>query len=95
MQISLTGFLGKNAAIFMQEFWSLLVDAQSNSFGIPTAFLEKKKQELLQKTQYMAPASVHTHVASSTIPHEQAVGVSVRNNASNNGQPGRYYVNKR
>ena len=47
MQITLTGFLqGKNARVFMGELWELLVSAQENIGGIPTAFLEKKKEEI-------------------------------------------------
>jgi len=53
MQITLTGFLqGKNARVFMGELWELLVSAQENIGGIPTAFLEKKKEEIrLRKFQ--------------------------------------------
>ena len=47
IQIQLTGFLqGKNARIFVGELWELLVSAQENIGGIPTAFLEKKKEEI-------------------------------------------------
>ena len=50
MQLNLTGFLhGKNARLFMQELWDLLISAQQNTSGIPTVFLEKKKEELRQK----------------------------------------------
>ena len=50
MQINLTGFLnGKNARIFMQELWELLASAQDNVGGIPTIFLEQKKEEIRQK----------------------------------------------
>ncbi len=79
MQISLTGFLGKNASIFMEEFWARLVDAQSNSFGIPTAFLEKKKQELIQKNQSAVASAV-----SSTGPQQQTIGASVSSDVSTN-----------
>lgn len=47
IQIQITGFLqGKNARIFVGELWELLVSAQENIGGIPTAFLEKKKEEI-------------------------------------------------
>eukprot|EP00048_Salpingoeca_helianthica_P003940 m.72128 g.72128 ORF g.72128 m.72128 type:complete len:387 (-) comp12976_c0_seq2:63-1223(-) len=46
MQINLTGFMHKNAKVFMKELWEMLVSAQSNSSGIPTAILEAKKQEI-------------------------------------------------
>ena len=47
MQIQLTGFLqGKNARVFMGELWDLLISAQENIGGIPTAFIEKKKEEI-------------------------------------------------
>ena len=50
MQINITGFLnGKNARVFMKELWELLISAQSNIGGIPSAFLEKKKEEIRQR----------------------------------------------
>lgn len=50
MQINLTGFLnGKNARVFMEELWDLLVSAQSNPSGIPTKLLEAKKVELRER----------------------------------------------
>ena len=50
MQMNLTGFLnGKNARIFMQELWDLLTSAQENIGGIPSIFLEQKKEEIRQK----------------------------------------------
>jgi hypothetical protein len=33
----------------MLELWKLLLSAQSNPAGIPTEFLEKKKEEILAK----------------------------------------------
>lgn len=45
--MNLTGFLhAKYARLFMQELWDLLVSAQQNIGGIPTVFLEQKKEEL-------------------------------------------------
>lgn len=50
MQINLTGFLnGKNAREFMGELWPLLLSAQENIAGIPSAFLELKKEEIKQR----------------------------------------------
>lgn len=49
LQLQLTGFLEKSTGMFMEELWGLLVDAQSSLGGIPSAFLQDKKQELLQK----------------------------------------------
>ena len=50
MQLNLTGFLhGKRARLFMQDLWDLLISAQENTSGIPTVFLEKKKEELRLK----------------------------------------------
>ena len=50
MQMNLTGFLhGKNARVFMQELWELLTSAQETIGGIPTKFLEQKKEEIRQK----------------------------------------------
>lgn len=47
MQMNLTGFLNaKNARVFMQELWELLLSAQENIGGIPAKFLEQKKEEI-------------------------------------------------
>uniref|UniRef100_M4BCG6 PWI domain-containing protein n=1 Tax=Hyaloperonospora arabidopsidis (strain Emoy2) TaxID=559515 RepID=M4BCG6_HYAAE len=46
LQVALTGFLENQAGGFMQELWQLLLSAQSNSTGIPSAILDKKKQEM-------------------------------------------------
>lgn len=50
MQIELTGFLGRNAAPFMEELWTLLLSAQESPVGIPAAILEEKRAEI-QRTQ--------------------------------------------
>uniref|UniRef100_A0A671WFR8 Serine/arginine repetitive matrix protein 1 n=1 Tax=Sparus aurata TaxID=8175 RepID=A0A671WFR8_SPAAU len=50
MQINLTGFLnGRNAREFMKDLWPLLLSAQDNIAGIPSAFLEQKKEEIKQR----------------------------------------------
>ena len=49
LQISLTGFLDKDAARFCKELWSLCLSAQSNPQGVPKELLEAKKMELLQE----------------------------------------------
>lgn len=49
LQISLTGFLDKDAAKFCKELWSLCLSAQSNPQGVPKELLEAKKMELLQE----------------------------------------------
>ena len=50
MQINLTGFLNaKNARIFQVELWDLLCSAQENDAGIPTQFLEQKKEEIKKR----------------------------------------------
>lgn len=49
MMMNLMGFLyGKNTRIFIQELWELLISAQENVGGIPTVFLEQKKEEIRQ-----------------------------------------------
>lgn len=50
MQINLTGFSnGKHAREFVGELWPLLLSAQGNIVGIPSAFLELKKEEIKQR----------------------------------------------
>ncbi|KAK7606207.1 PWI domain-containing protein [Phyllosticta paracitricarpa] len=49
LQIQLQGFLDKDAPAFCKELWSLLLDAQTSSHGIPKAIVDAKKQELKQE----------------------------------------------
>ena len=46
LQVTLTGFLEKEASTFVQELWKLLVSAQDSSTGIPAALLEEKKAQI-------------------------------------------------
>jgi len=46
MQINLTGFLTKDAPVFMSELWKLLLEAQNEVTGVPRTFLEQKKEEM-------------------------------------------------
>ncbi|KAL4100343.1 hypothetical protein PRIC1_008137 [Phytophthora ramorum] len=46
LQMALTGFLEKQAGAFTEELWQLLLSAQSHPTGIPSAILDKKKQEM-------------------------------------------------
>lgn len=63
LQVQLTGFLEKQAAPFVAELWTLLVDAQDSPYGIPRVFIERKKQQLAggqakQRTQVVAAGGV-------------------------------------
>eukprot|EP00128_Syssomonas_multiformis_P008534 Colp12_sorted_trinity150504_noHs@4408 len=49
MQLDVTGFLEKQSGAFVAELWTLLVDAQDQPSGIPTVFLQKKKEEIMQR----------------------------------------------
>jgi serine/arginine repetitive matrix protein 1 len=50
LQFQLLGFLeSEKAAIFVTELWTLLLAAQNSSSGIPPAFIEEKKSQLIQK----------------------------------------------
>ena len=51
LQIQLTGFLDRQAAPFVAELWKLLLDAQDSPHGIPRAFVERKKQELVARRE--------------------------------------------
>ena len=51
MQINLTGFVnGKNARLFMAELWQLLDSAQKTSSGIPQELIDKKKEEMKNRS---------------------------------------------
>ncbi|KPI41732.1 PWI domain-containing protein [Cyphellophora attinorum] len=62
LQISLTGFLDKDAAKFCKELWNLCLSAQSNPQGVPKELLEAKKLELLQE-KVQAEKAVHDSAA--------------------------------
>lgn len=51
MQLDVTGFLEKQSGAFIAELWTLLVDAQEQPSGIPSVFLQKKKDEILQRQE--------------------------------------------
>jgi len=51
MQLYLTGFLEKHTSTFMKELWALLLSAQESPLGIPSEFLEKKKEEIRLKKE--------------------------------------------
>lgn len=51
LQLDVTGFLEKQAGAFVEELWTYLVDAQTQPNGIPSAFIQKKKQEILSRQE--------------------------------------------
>ncbi|EMC95383.1 hypothetical protein BAUCODRAFT_35364 [Baudoinia panamericana UAMH 10762] len=48
LQISLNGFLDKDAPKFCHDLWKLCLSAQSSGSGVPKELLEAKKAELVQ-----------------------------------------------
>lgn len=46
MQINLTGFLESKTPAFMSALWTLLLDAQNSPAGVPSSFVQEKKEEL-------------------------------------------------
>jgi hypothetical protein len=79
MQMALTGFLEKKTGEFVEELWNLLVDAQSNPYGIPAVFLERKKEEMMMRRTQAAPPGAHTggiSAASTSGGSAAAVGAS-------------------
>lgn len=56
MQLGVTGFLEKKTPSFMEELWTLLVDAQNNQpSGIPSIFINRKKEEILLRQVSAVP----------------------------------------
>ncbi|KAG9082488.1 hypothetical protein FRC06_004971 [Ceratobasidium sp. 370] len=49
MQINLTGFLESKTPAFMSALWTLLLDAQKSPAGVPSSFVQEKKEELRLK----------------------------------------------
>ena len=50
-QLELTGFLEKKTPAFVEELWTLLLDAQHQSSGIPSVVIERKKREILEREE--------------------------------------------
>jgi len=50
-QLDLVGFLGDEAATFSKQLWSLMLEAQACSSGIPQTLLEQKKKEMAERNQ--------------------------------------------
>ncbi len=49
LQISLNGFLDKDAPEFCHDLWKYCISAQEGPNGVPKELLEAKKKELLQE----------------------------------------------
>ncbi|GFE53249.1 PWI domain-containing protein [Babesia ovis] len=58
LQINLTGFMAKNARVFVKELWDLLLAAQENEYGIPQMFIDEKKQQIATSA---TDSSTHQH----------------------------------
>ena len=51
LQLNITGFLGKESKAFVEELWTLMLDAMNQPSGIPSLFIERKKQEILKRQE--------------------------------------------
>uniref|UniRef100_A0A2K6R544 PWI domain-containing protein n=1 Tax=Rhinopithecus roxellana TaxID=61622 RepID=A0A2K6R544_RHIRO len=91
MQINLTGFSnGKNAREFVGELWPLLLSAQGNIMGIPSAFLELKKEEIKQRQiEQEKLASMKKQDKDKDKRHREEKESS-REKRERSGSPGRY-----
>lgn len=62
MQLGVTGFLEKKTPSFMEELWTLLVDAQNNQpSGIPSVFINRKKEEILLRQASAVPVFANSN----------------------------------
>eukprot|EP00815_Leptocylindrus_aporus_P011842 CAMPEP_0116052448 /NCGR_PEP_ID=MMETSP0322-20121206/1581_1 /TAXON_ID=163516 /ORGANISM="Leptocylindrus danicus var. apora, Strain B651" /LENGTH=325 /DNA_ID=CAMNT_0003535389 /DNA_START=37 /DNA_END=1014 /DNA_ORIENTATION=- len=74
-QLDLEGFLGaEESAAFSAELWELMVDAQSQSQGIPKKLLEQKKAEI-------AASSNPPDQKSFVVPHQSIMSDKERSEA--------------
>ena len=58
------------AGVFVSELWTLLVDAQQQSSGIPAAFIAQKKKEIIsqrQQTSRFGPAPSQSSESASVV----------------------------
>merc|ERR1719230_417501 len=51
LQVTLTGFMERQAAPFCSELWKHLLSAQESPVGVPKEFVEQKKDELQKKKE--------------------------------------------
>jgi hypothetical protein len=103
-QLDLVGFLGDSAATFSKELWSLMLEAQKSSSGIPQTLLEQKKKDMaermnrnnnqqqqLNQQQQQQQQQYHQHRSQNNHPPS----VPIRTNGQNdNGTSGRRRVNR-
>ncbi|MGK3733359.1 MAG: hypothetical protein ACI90V_000195 [Bacillariaceae sp.] len=101
-QLDLVGFLGEDsAATFSKELWSLMLEAQKSSSGIPQTLLEQKKKDMAermnrknnqqQQLKQQQQQQYHQHRSQ----NNQPPSVPIRMNDQNeNGTPGRRRVNR-
>lgn len=54
MQINLTGFLESKTQVFMEKLWSVLLEAQGSSSGVPPSFVKDKMDEMKRKREDQA-----------------------------------------
>lgn len=53
LQIRITGFLEQDSSQFCLNLWKILISAQNSLGGVPPQFMQRKKQELLQRKAEM------------------------------------------
>ena len=56
LQLDVTGFLGKQSGVFVEELWTLMVDAMAQPNGIPSIFIQKKKEEIINRQRIASQA---------------------------------------
>lgn len=88
LQINLTGFLAKNASIFVKELWSLLLSAQANAGGVPQQFIDDQsiqlhaKQEEVRKVKEVLEQTQGLEVSDHQSPSRDQLSQSRRRSAS-------------
>lgn len=68
MQVMLTPFLDKDTQKFMDELWGLLIDAQNQESGIPSLFIEQKKQEIKARSVKEEIKTIRPNLDSVRVP---------------------------
>jgi len=54
LQLDITGFLHKDAALFVAELWTLLLSAQNAPRGMPPELVAAAKEKILRERQAKA-----------------------------------------
>ncbi|KAJ1966266.1 hypothetical protein GGI12_000171, partial [Dipsacomyces acuminosporus] len=79
MQLNLTGFLESKTQEFMQNLWSVLLEAQSSQTGVPESFIKDKVEEIKRRKE--GDAGIKESIRAADERTQQSTGQARRTRA--------------